>query len=100
MLLIPVIDFDETEAERVDEEKGNRRQDLTTDGLGKGFPGEASPWSIPTGTGGPKARPQFLLEGRRLRVTTAQSGASEKFYCCDKRAIQSKLRFLDRPRKS
>ncbi len=39
LLLIPVIDFDETEAERVDEEKEDRRQDLTTVGLGKGSPG-------------------------------------------------------------
>jgi hypothetical protein len=37
-LLIPVIDFGKTEAEKVDEGKEDRRQDLTTDGLGKGFP--------------------------------------------------------------
>ncbi len=69
-----------TEAERGGEEKGDRRQDLTTDGLEKGFPGGAVPWSSPAGTGEPKARPLSLLEGRRLRVTTAQSGVSEKFY--------------------
>ncbi len=79
-MLTPVIDFDETEAERVVEEKGDRRQDLTTVGLGKGFPRGASRWSSPAGTGEPKARPQSLLEGRRLRVSTAHSGASEKFY--------------------
>ena len=33
-----VIDFDGTEAAMVDEEKRDRRQDLTTDGLVKGFP--------------------------------------------------------------
>ncbi len=37
-LLTPVIDFDETEDERIYEEKEDRRQDLTTVGLGKGFP--------------------------------------------------------------
>jgi hypothetical protein len=38
LLLIPVIDFEETEAERVDEEKGDRRQDFTTDGLEREIP--------------------------------------------------------------
>ncbi len=38
LLLLLVIDFEVTEAAKVDEEKGDRRQDLTTDGLGKGFP--------------------------------------------------------------
>ncbi len=38
LLFALVIDFDGTEAAKIDEEKGDRRQDLTTDGLGKGFP--------------------------------------------------------------
>ncbi len=38
LLLLLVIGFGVTEAEKVGEEKGDRRQDLTTDGLGKGFP--------------------------------------------------------------
>ncbi len=52
---------------------------------GRGSPGGAVPWSGPAGTGVPRARPQSLLEGRRLRVTTAQIGASEKFFWYDKR---------------
>ncbi len=39
LLLALVIDFDVTEAAKVDEEKGNIIQDVTSDGLGKGFPG-------------------------------------------------------------
>ncbi len=36
-LALLVIDFEVTEAVKVEKEKGDRRQDLTTDGLGKGF---------------------------------------------------------------
>ncbi len=73
------IDFEVTEAAKVVEEKGDRRQDLTTDGLGKGFPRWGRSMVKSSRDWGPKARPQSLLEGRRLRVTTAQSGASEKW---------------------
>ncbi len=47
---------------------------------GRVSPGRAVPWSSPAGTGGPEARPQSLLEGRRLRVRVAQSGASETLH--------------------
>jgi hypothetical protein len=55
----------------------------------RGSPGGAGPWSSQAGTGELKAKPQSLLEGRRLRVTTARSGASEKIYYYDKKARQS-----------
>jgi hypothetical protein len=41
-LLQLVMELEVTEAEKGDEEKGDRRQDLTTDGLGRGFPKWAS----------------------------------------------------------
>ncbi len=75
-----VIDFDGTETAGVSEEKGDRRQDSTTDVLLKGFPMWGSSMVKSSRDWGAEGKAPVSAGMSPFDVTTAQSGASEKLY--------------------
>ncbi len=76
----PDIDFDGTVAAGVSEEREDRRQDLTTDGLVKGFPWWGKSMVKSSRDWGAEGKAPVSAGRSPFEVLTAQSGASEKLY--------------------